>query len=134
MESNSIQRFITPLKGNSSLRIFMKFVRIIEMDKLKRKRLDYIYFYFNFKKRVDKMFDNLDDFKKKALDNKANLKFKTISIPIGDGEQEFRITGIGEKAIKIEKYVKYEDMMDAVMDGKDEGLEAIIMEFIEDFE
>ena len=32
------------------------------------------------------------------------------------------------------KYVKYEDMMDAVMDGKDEGLEAIIMEFIEDFE
>ena len=62
------------------------------------------------------------------------IKFKTISIPIGDGEQEFRITGIGEKAIKIEKYVKYEDMMDAVMDGKDEGLEAIIMEFIEDFE
>ena len=50
----------------------MRFVRIIEMDKLKRKRLDYIYFYFNFKKRVDKMFDNLDDFKKKALDNKAN--------------------------------------------------------------
>ena len=48
--------------------------------------------------------------------------------------QEFRITGIGEKAIKIEKYVKYEDMMDAVMDGKEEGLEAIIMEFIEDFE
>ena len=87
------------------------------------------------------MFDNLDDFKKKAIDNKANLKFKNITIPIGDGEQDFRITGIGEKAtgigekaIKIEKYVKYEDMMDAVMDGKDEGLEAIIMEFIEDFE
>ena len=78
------------------------------------------------------MFDNLDDFKKKAIDNKANLKFKNISIPIGDGEQDFRITGIGEKAIKIEKYVKYEDIMDAVMDGKDEGLEAIIMEFIED--
>ena len=80
------------------------------------------------------MFDNVDDFKKKAMDNKANLKFKTISIPIGDGEQDFRITGIGEKAIKIEKYVKYEDMMDAIMDGKDEGLEAIIMEYIEDFE
>ena len=47
------------------------------------------------------MFDNLDDFKKKAIDNKANLKFKNISIPIGDGEQDFRITGIGEKAIKI---------------------------------
>ena len=45
------------------------------------------------------MFDNVDDFKKKALDNKANLKFKNISIPIGDGEQDFRITGIGEKAI-----------------------------------
>ena len=51
------------------------------------------------------MFDNLDDFKKKAIDNKANLKFKNITIPIGDGEQDFRITGI-----------------------------AIIMEFIEDFE
>ena len=38
------------------------------------------------------MFDNVDDFKKKAMDNKA------------------------------------------IMDGKDEGLEAIIMEFIEDFE
>ena len=25
------------------------------------------------------MFDNVDDFKKKALDNKANLKFKNIS-------------------------------------------------------
>ena len=48
------------------------------------------------------MFDNLDDFKKKAIDNKANLKFKNITIPIGDGEQDFRITGIGEKAIKIE--------------------------------
>ena len=45
------------------------------------------------------MFDNLDDFKKKAIDNKANLKFKNITIPIGDGEQDFRITGIGEKAI-----------------------------------
>ena len=104
------------------------------MSKL-NKDLDYIYFFILIlKKRVDKMFDNLDDFKKKAIDNKANLKFKNITIPIGDGEQEFRITGIGEKAIKIEKYVKYEDMMDAVMDGKDEGLEAIIMEFIEDFE
>lgn len=80
------------------------------------------------------MFDNVDDFKKKAIDNKVNLKFKTVSIPIGDDEQDFRITGIGEKAIKIEKYVKYDDVMDAVMDGKDEGLEAIIMEFIEDFE
>ena len=97
----------------------MKFVRIIKLIKN-------IFW-------VDKMFDNVDDFKKKALDNKADLKFKSISIPIGDGEQDFRITGIGEKAIKIEKYVKYEDMMDAVMDGKDEGLEAIIMEFIEDF-
>ena len=46
------------------------------------------------------MFDNLDDFKKKAIDNKANLKFKNITIPIGDGEQDFRITGIGEKAIR----------------------------------
>ena len=34
------------------------------------------------------MFDNLDDFKKKAIDNKANLKFKNITIPIGDGEQD----------------------------------------------
>ncbi|ADC47271.1 hypothetical protein mru_1421 [Methanobrevibacter ruminantium M1] len=79
------------------------------------------------------MFDNADDFKKKALDNKDELKREYINIPIGEDEQSFRISGIGEKAIKIEKYVKYDDMVDAVESGKEEGLEAVIMKFVEEY-
>ncbi|WP_297981205.1 hypothetical protein [uncultured Methanobrevibacter sp.] len=79
------------------------------------------------------MFDNADDFKKKALDNKDELKREYINIPIGDDEQGFRISGIGEKAIKIEKYVKYDDMVEAVESGKEAGLEAVIMKFVEEY-
>ena len=79
------------------------------------------------------MFDNADDFKKKALDNKDELKREYINIPIGEDEQSFRISGIGEKAIKIEKYVKYDDVMEAIEAGKDGGLEAAIMKFVEEY-
>jgi len=79
------------------------------------------------------MYDNVDDFKKKALDNKNDLKRESIDILIGDEEQSFRIAGIGEKAIRLEKFIKYDDIMDAIEDGKDDGLEALIMKFVEDF-
>ncbi len=79
------------------------------------------------------MFDSVDDFKNKAVDNKNDIKRESLNIVIGEDEQVFRISGIGEKAIKIEKYIRYEDIMKAVEEGKDDGLEAALMKVVEDF-
>ena len=53
------------------------------------------------------MFDDVDEFKKKAIDNKNDIKRESVDIIIGEDEQSFRISGIGEKAVKIEKYFRY---------------------------
>ena len=52
------------------------------------------------------MFDDVDEFKKKAIDNKNDIKRESVDIIIGEDEQSFRISGIGEKAVKIEKYFR----------------------------
>ncbi|WP_225370674.1 hypothetical protein [Methanobrevibacter arboriphilus] len=57
-----------------------------------------------------------------------------MSIIIGDSEENFRISGIGEKAVKIEKFIKYEDMIEALELGRDDSLEIAIKKVIEDFE
>ena len=62
------------------------------------------------------MFDDVDEFKKKAIDNKNDIKRESVDIIIGEDEQSFRISGIGEKAVKIEKYFRYEDIFKAVED------------------
>ena len=79
------------------------------------------------------MFDDVDEFKKKAIDNKNDIKRESVDIIIGEDEQSFRISGIGEKAVKIEKYFRFEDIFKAVEDGKDTGIEAAILKVIEDF-
>ena len=56
------------------------------------------------------------------------------TIIIGDEEQSFKIAGIGQKAVKLEKYIKYDDIMEAVESGHEDGLEAIIKKIIEDYE
>ncbi len=80
------------------------------------------------------MFDNVDDFRRKAVDNKAALKRQSIDVFIGDKEQKFRISGIGEKAIKIEAYIKYDDMMETVNSEIEDSLDEILMKVVEDFE
>ena len=80
------------------------------------------------------MIDNPQDLATKAQDNKAGLKRKYINIPIGDDEYGFRISGIGDKSVKLEKFVKYEDIFEAIESGNDNGLEAMIKQIIEDYD
>ena len=80
------------------------------------------------------MIDNPQDLATKAQDNKAGLKRKYINIPIGDEEYGFRISGIGEKSVKIEKFIKYDDIFEAIESGNDNGLEAMIKQIIEDYD
>ena len=80
------------------------------------------------------MIDNAEDLAQKAQDNKAGLKKQFVNIPIGDEEYGFRISGIGAKSVKLEKFVKYDDIIEAIESGNDNGLEAMIKQIIEDYE
>ena len=80
------------------------------------------------------MIDNAEDLKEKALENKAGLKKQFINIPIGDEEYGFKISGIGAKSVKLEKYVKYDEIFEAIDAGNNTGLESIIKQTIEDYE
>ena len=78
--------------------------------------------------------DSAEDLKEKALENKTELKKQHIELTIGDENYGFRIAGIGAKSVKIEKYIKYDDIFEAIEAGNDNGLEAIIKKFIEEYE
>lgn len=80
------------------------------------------------------MINNVDELREKAMENKPELKRERIKIPIGDDEYEFNIAGVGEKSIILRKFVKYEDIMDAIEAGNDTGLEKIVLDFIDEFE
>lgn len=80
------------------------------------------------------MIDNAEDLKEKALEYKTGLKKQFVNIPIGDEEYGFRISGIGAKSVKIEKYVKYDEIFEAIEAGNDTGLESLIKQIIEDYE
>ena len=80
------------------------------------------------------MIDNVDELREKALENKIGLKKQFVNIEIGDEEYGFRISGIGAKSVKLEKYVKYDEIFEAVESGNDNGLESIIKKTIEDYE
>ena len=80
------------------------------------------------------MIDNAEDLKNKAIEYKADLKRQYVNIPIGDEEYGFRISGIGEKSVKIEKFVKYDDIFEAIESGNDNGLEAMIKKVNEDYD
>ena len=80
------------------------------------------------------MIDNADDLRDKAIEFKTGLKRQFINIPIGDEEYGFKIAGIGAKSVKLEKYVKFDDIFEAIESGNDNGLEAMIKQLIEDYE
>ena len=80
------------------------------------------------------MEDLIESLKNKAVENKQGIKREGLTIVIGDDEQSFRISGIGEKAVKIEKYIKYDEIIEVTEGGNDNGLEAAIKQVIEDYE
>ena len=80
------------------------------------------------------MINNAEDLKEKALEFKDGLKKQFVNIPIGDEEYGFRISGIGGKSVKLEKFVKYDEIFEAIDAGNDTGLEALIKQVIEDYE
>ena len=80
------------------------------------------------------MIDNADELRDKANEFKTGLKKQYVNIPIGDEEYGFRISGIGAQSVKIEKYVKYDDIYEAIESGNENGLEAMIKQIIEDYE
>jgi hypothetical protein len=79
------------------------------------------------------MTDLVENLKNKALEFKDDLKKEEIALKIGDSEHKFRLSGIGRKAIKIEKFISYSDIVEAVENGK-ESLESDLKNFIEKFE
>lgn len=91
-------------------------------------------FYEICKKKGVIMIDNPEDLKEKALANKPGLRRQYVNIPVGDEEYGFRISGIGAKAIKLEKYVKYDEIFEALEAGNENGLEAMVKQIIEDYE
>ncbi len=80
------------------------------------------------------MIDNADDLRDKANEFKTELKKQSINVVIGDAEYDFKISGIGQKSVKLEKYVKFDEIFEAIESGNDNGLESIIKQLIEDYE
>ena len=80
------------------------------------------------------MIDNIDELVAKAVENKQEIKRKPINLIVGDSEEEFRISAIGEKAIKIERWFKWEEVMEATELGREDSLEVAIMKIIDEFE
>ena len=80
------------------------------------------------------MIDNADDLRDKANEFKIGLKKQYVTLPIGDGKYDFKISGIGAKSVKLEKFVKFDDIFEAIESGNDNGLEAMIKQIIEDYE
>ena len=80
------------------------------------------------------MIDNFEDLKNKAVEHKQDIKREGLTLLIGDDEETFRISGIGEKAVKIEKFIKYEEMIEAAEQDRDDCLAVAIKKVIENFE
>ena len=72
------------------------------------------------------MIDNADDLRKKAVDNKQGLK---KFYP----EYGFKISGIGEKSVKFEKFIKYEEILE-IAEADENSIETMNKQIIEDYE
>ena len=75
------------------------------------------------------MIENAEDLAQKAQDNKAGLKKQYVNIPIGDEEYGFRISGIGAKSVKLEKFIKYDEIFDAIEAGNDKYVNNLLKEY-----
>lgn len=75
-------------------------------------------------------FEGSFELKQRALVNKENLKSKYINTFIGSKEYGFRLSGIGNKSVKIELYVGYDDIVKELTSGNNNSLEFILMELL----
>lgn len=75
-----------------------------------------------------------DELKEKAVAAKVAIKKEKVTIDNNGSECEFRITGVGQKAVKIEKFISYDDIIQAIEEGNDNGLEAQLKRIIEEAE
>lgn len=73
-----------------------------------------------------------DEFRNVATVNKSDLRKKSVIIPIDDNKYQFKISGIGQKAIKLEKFFYYSEIISSVQEGNDSGLEYLIEQIIID--
>lgn len=60
--------------------------------------------------------------------NKIQAKKRKVRVIVDDVEYEFRIRGIGNKAVKLELYVHYED----IIKSKNNPIEKILWEILTD--
>ena len=72
------------------------------------------------------MIDNADDLREKAVNNKKGIK---KFYP----EQGFKISGIGEKSVKFEKFIRYEELIE-IAEADPDSIEAEIVKIIEEYE
>lgn len=70
------------------------------------------------------------ELKERALANKLNLKKQYINIFVGKKEYGFKIAGVGNKSIKIELYVGYDEIVKELSSGNDISLEYILLEIL----
>ncbi len=75
-------------------------------------------------------FEGTFELRERALINKANLKSKYVNILIGSKEYGFRLSGIGNKSVKIELFVGYDDIVKELTSGNNNSLEFILMELL----
>ena len=56
--------------------------------------------------------EEIKQYRNLALKNKPHLRNKPLWVELDDGEYRFVIKGMGQKAVKLELYVHYEDILD----------------------
>ena len=75
---------------------------------------------------------NADGIREIAMINKKRLKQKYFKVPSGGEEYKFKISGIGSRFIKIDKFFYYSDIIKAVNKGNDRSFEFAIEQIIVD--
>ena len=77
---------------------------------------------------------DIEELKEKAIDNKPALRKKYVTLNVGENEYDFRLAGIGGKAIKLEAYIKYDSIIEAIESDNIDSVEAQLMKIIEEYE
>ncbi len=77
---------------------------------------------------------DIEELKEKAIENKLALRKKFVTLNVGDNEYNFRLAGIGGKAIKLEAYIKYDSITEAIETNNMDSVEAQLMKIIEEYE
>ena len=77
---------------------------------------------------------DIEELKEKAINNKPALRKKYVTLNVGENEYDFRLAGIGGKAIKLEAYIKYDSIIEAIETNNMDSVESQLMKIIEEYE